>query len=592
MPLDDFILVAKRWKHEAQELRREYDDQWSKNIRNVRGIFDEGETEKSKVRGRSKLFYRKIWAISWRILASFYQIFLRDPENFKIVGRDAQNDTLSSKVLHFITKWRYEQMMRVDSLFTQFMWAFQDIINLGFCVGKFRWVLNEYEDKPEFVLYPPEQVWHDMTTAVKEKKKYIIFENWSTKDELMQLGYDESKIDKLEPQNPETNLVRQTRFQNQKDPLQNPGENEYPLGGKHQEANKNEVIKAEDRFVWFEVFYKEDGKCFFASYSGDEILREPEESVYGRRYPVVMGQCLTLSHKAMGEGFPEPLEDVQASINAHLNQRKDNVSLALNGRTIVSRFANVDLMSLTRSRAGGVTLADDVTGVIDRPFNNVTQSAYAESAADDIMMQEMSGVTPQKQGQGEEIKATVAQINLAESNAKIDLFAAIVKETFLMDFFSTLASLIQQFETNETVFRVANENFREKGEFANSDLDIFDLGDEVDLQLNVGLGAVGRQFEIEQNMLAMDRANMSNQAMIGLLQSGAIPQSEVRLVDTTKFFEEILPKLGHKNVQDFFFNVAPAPPQQQGGLDPSLAGAGQPVVGGAGGEQAGRFGLQ
>ena len=64
MPLDDFILVAKRWKHEAQELRREYDDQWSKNIRNVRGIFDAGETEKSKVRGRSKIFYRKIWAVS------------------------------------------------------------------------------------------------------------------------------------------------------------------------------------------------------------------------------------------------------------------------------------------------------------------------------------------------------------------------------------------------------------------------------------------------------------------------------------------------------------------------------------------------
>ena len=138
-------------------------------------MFDAGEVSKSKVRGRSKLFYRKIWAISWRILASFYQIFLRDPDNFKIVGRDADKDNVRSKILHFIVKWRYDMMMRVDSLFIQFMWAFQDIINLGFCVGKFRWVLNEHEDKPEFILYPPEQVYHDMTTAIKEKKKYIMF---------------------------------------------------------------------------------------------------------------------------------------------------------------------------------------------------------------------------------------------------------------------------------------------------------------------------------------------------------------------------------------------------------------------------------
>ena len=583
MPKDDFIGTVERWKHEAQELRRQHDDQWTKNLRNVKGVFDTGEVEKSKVRGRSKLFYRKIWAISWRILASFYQIFLRDPDNFKITGRDGKTDTLRSKILHFVTKWRYDQMMRTDGLFMQIVWAFQDVINLGVCVGKFRWVLNEYDDKPEFILYPPEQVYHDMTTAIKERKRYFIFENWSTKDELLELGYDEITIDKLQPTTPETQIVRQTRFASESDPLQDPKPNEYPSGGKYNETGKNEVIKAEEKFVWFETFYKEGGKIFFGAHSGDTVLKEPEESVYGRRYPIVYGQCLTEAHKAIGEGFPQPLEGVQESINAHLNQRKDNVSLALNGRTIVSRFANVDLMSLTRSRAGGVTLADDVNGVVDRPFNNVTQTSYMEAAVDDNMMQEMSGVTPQKQGLGTETKATVAQINLAESNAKIDLFAAIVKETFFVDFFSVLAGLIQRFETDAAILRVANENFRDLNP---TGVHIFDLGEEVDLEINVGLGAVGRQMEIQQNMLAMDRANMSNQAMIGLLQSGAITAQQIRLIDTTKFFEEILPKLGHKNVQDFFFEVVP-PAQPQGGLNQSLAGAGQPNVGVSGGQQIG-----
>ena len=583
MPKDDFIGTVERWKHEAQELRRQYDDQWTKYLRNTKGVFDAGEVEKSKVRGRSKVFYRKIWAISWRILASFYQIFLRDPDNFKITGRDGKSDTLRSKILQFVTKWRYDMMMRGDGLFTQFVWAFQDIINIGICVGKFRWVLNEYDDKPEFVLYPPEQVYHDMTHAITQRKRYFIFENWSTREELLELGYEDSLIDKLEPTTPETQIVRQTRHVNERDPLQDPKPNEYSSGGKYNETGKNEVIKAEEKFVWFETFYKEKGKIFFGAHSGDTVLKEPEESVYGRRYPIVYGQCLTEAHKAIGEGFPQPLEGVQESINAHLNQRKDNVSLALNGRTIVSRFANVDLMSLTRSRAGGVTLADDVNGVIDRPFNNVTQTSYTEAAVDDNMMQEMSGVTPQKQGLGAETKATVAQINLSESNAKIDLFAAIVKETFFVDFFSVLAGLIQRFETDAAILRVANENFRDLNP---TGVHIFDLGDEVDLEINVGLGAVGRQFEVQQNMLAMDRANMSNQAMIGLLQSGAVTAQQVRLIDTTKFFEEILPKLGHKNVQDFFFEVAP-PPQPQGGQNPALAGAGQPNVGVSGGQQIG-----
>ncbi len=96
MPKDDFIGTVERWKHEAQELRRQYDDQWTKNIRNTKGVFDAGEVEKSKVRGRSKVFYRKIWAISWRILASFYQIFLRE----EMKGRHFQEYVLPLFSVH------------------------------------------------------------------------------------------------------------------------------------------------------------------------------------------------------------------------------------------------------------------------------------------------------------------------------------------------------------------------------------------------------------------------------------------------------------------------------------------------------------
>jgi len=174
---------------------------------------------------------------------------------------------------------------------------------------------------------------------------------------------------------------------------------------------------------------------------------------------------------------------------------------------------------------------------------------------------------------------------------RFDLFSAIVKETFLTDFFSTLAGLIQRFETNEMIFRIANDNFRK---YNPKGRDIYDLGLEADCTINTGLGAVGRQFEIQQTFLAMDRANMSNQSTIQLLQSGSQPPpGGFELINTAKFMREILPKLGYKNLNEFFFKVQPPPQPVEGFQNQALAGANQTQIAGTpqvGGAQAGAIG--
>jgi len=405
---NDFIIKLEKWKSESENLRLNYDSQWAKNLKMVKGIYPDDILAKSKVRGESKLYFRKTWAITWRIMSSFYSSFLKDTDIFEIEGRDTIEDPLKAKILHFITKWRFDEMMRADSLFLKFIWSFQDIINIGICVGKFRWVNNETEDRPEFIVYPPEQVFHDMTTGIKNRKKYIIFENYLTKDEMEELGYD--NIDDVTVKAIPSNQVRDVRNIEHADPLQNPGEKEYPSSGRYHTGSKDNIDTS--RYIVDEMFFHEDGKTMFGVRSGDVVLKKPEESTYGARYPVVFGQCLTEAHKAIGEGFPQPLEGVEASMNAHLNQRKDNVALSMNGRTVVSRFGNVDLQSLQTSRAGGFTLADDTNAVVDRPVNNITGSSYNEAAADDEMMQEMSGITKGKLGLGNESKATVANYKL------------------------------------------------------------------------------------------------------------------------------------------------------------------------------------
>jgi len=178
-------------------------------------------------------------------------------------------------------------------------------------------------------------------------------------------------------------------------------------------------------------------------------------------------------------------------------------------------------------------------------------------------------------------KATVAQINFSESNAKIDLYIAIVAETFIRDFYSQLAYLIQRFETDETVFRVANERLRESIEDPMERAfteDVYEVDDfEADVIVTVGIGTVGRDIEVRNTFLAMDRAIMSNQAAIALLGTGIVPPEGLTLFNTTEFMLDTLPKLGHKDVKKYKIQI---PAQQgQGGQNPELAGRTQPQIG-------------
>lgn len=574
-----------RWKQESSAARSRHEQRWAKNLRLSKGIFSDEEMSRSKVRQRSKLFFRKIWATNWRILASFYGAFLREPDTFRIEGRDGF-DVYKAQILQTIMEYRRDKMMREDSLFKKFLWAFQDILDLGWSVAKLHWVYQPElgKDGPAFTVYPLEQVYADFSAGTEEQMRYLGFENFMSYEQLEENGYQ--NLDKVEACGMPFNQVRAARFYGQNDPLQNPSDKEYPSPGRYDDGETKEGTGKLYRAI--EWFYLEKGRIMMmVENEGKAILKPAAPSPYGKCLPAIFGDCLTRAHQLVGEGFPEPLEGPQESYNGNMNMRKDNVALALNKGTIVSRFGNVDLQSLVNSRPGGVTLADDVNAVKEREITDVTASSYNEAATDEAMMQEMSGVTPSKNGMGQEQKATVAQINLSEGNAKIDLYIAIVGETFVRSFYSKLAYFIQLFETDEKVFRVAHTTWAQ----ANMDqatgqpqmypTDPYDLDFEADLIVNVG--AISRDNEVKNILLAMDRATMANQSLLALLTSGApIPPEGIRFFNTTAFMETLLPKIGQKNVQDYFFMVQPPPLPPQGGQDPAGRGRAEPQIGATG----------
>jgi hypothetical protein len=578
---DSTLSKLSKWKMESEDLRRKYDYRWSRNLKLIKGVFREQEQAKSKVRDREKIFFRKIWSTIWRLTASMYYAFLKDPNTFKIEGRDTINDPFKAKILQTMVEYRRDRMANRNNLFLKFIWAFQDIFQYGWCCGKMCWVYKEgKKDEPQFILYPPEQCFPDLAAETGDEMRYIHFLNYMTMDEMESLGYE--NLSDAQPSAVESSIVRQTRNIFGTDPLQNPGENEYPSSGRYQDDMKDQQIK---RYKVFESFWQEDGEIKYGISNDFNIwLKKPDASKYGDKIPAILGVCLTESHKMIGEGFPEPLEGPQESYNYILNMRKDNVSLAMTGHTFVSRWGGVDLQSLVNRRMGGYTMMDDVNNSVrHEQVPDVTQSSYVEAAADDAMMQEISGVTAGKVGMERAEKATVAQINFTESNAKIDLYIAMIGETFVKNFYLELARQIQMFETDENIFRIANNKLRQELGF-NYAQDVYDLDFEADCIINVSLGTVGRDIEVKQTLLAMDRAIMTMQAVANLAKLGAIPKGGLKIPDVCKFFEALLPQIGHKNVNDFFINL-PSPGGMQpgmGGGNPAMAGAMQPQVGNMG----------
>lgn len=575
---------------ESENNMSSYKARWVKNTRLVKGIYPPNEKTQSKVRKRSKIYFRKIWATKWRWIASMYSAFLKDRNKFEIEAVDTIDDPRKARVLKELVDYRVRQMYCRDDLFIQFIHAFQDIFDFCLAGGKMCW--SKEEKRPKFILYPPEQLRLDMEAETPRKMKYLFFINYYTKEDIIEEFGEDIDFEKLVPVKVAEDTLRASRWEQQRDPLRPVTENMYPSPDK---LTTQEKESFRDKYEIWEVFWREGNKIKYAvTQESNAFLKKPKDSPYGNNYfPFVPGMCLLEAHKLIGEGFPQPLEGPEKSINHILNMRKDELALSLSPMHIVNKWANVDYQSLNNYRPGGIVKADSTQDAVEQlQIGNVTQAAYLEASVDEEMIQEMGGYVDIKQGTASaNQKATTAQINLGESNEKIDLFIAIVAETFVKNFYFMLIQLEQMFETNETAFRIANEPLRRTGMVSPFEGDIQDIDDfDADLKLEVSLNKVAQQLQINQMLLAMDKMIMANQSLVSLMGiPGAVPPQGLRFFDITKVMEEFLPLIGRKNYKDFFFQsgqpvneeggTGRAGNQIQGTLSPQIGGGQQGMQG-------------
>lgn len=293
----------------------------------------------------------------------------------------------------------------------------------------------------------------------------------------------------------EYDSLRQARENQRQDPL---ADNDAPI-------SDFDIVWCHENFVRFgsdEVVYWTLGT--------QHMLTEPTplEDVYftGER-PFVIGCCVIEANKAVPESLVHMGSQLQRETNDTVNQRRDNVSLVLNKRYTVLRGKQVDVGSLTRNVAGGVTLVESHEDVNAIEFNDVTSSSYQEQDRLNVDYDELTGnFSSSSVMTNRKLNETVGGMNLLSGGANqlTEYLLRTLVETWVEPTLRQLVKLEQAYETDLTVIGLAGEKAKLQQKYGINQITDELLNQELTVRVNVGMGATDPQTKLQKFMAAMN----------------------------------------------------------------------------------------
>ena len=334
-------------------------------------------------------------------------------------------------------------------------------------------------------------------------------------------------------------------------------------GKQNPERDQKNDIQAFD-IVWvMRWFMKDDEGEDYTYYTlgTEELLTKPrpvsEVYFHGKR-PYVMGCAILETHRVYKSSMPTLVKPLQQETNDIANQRIDNVKFVLNKRWLVARGRQVDVQSLVRNVAGGVTLVTDPkTDVQESNWPDVTSSSYAEQDRISADMDDVAGnFSPGTSYVNKAAKDTVGGARLATQGAGLmtDYLLRTVIETWWEPVLRQLLLLERYYETDAIVLSVCAKNARLFQRFGVSEINDHLLNQEVNVSVNVGMGT-SNPAERFQKLIGGTQAVMQ---VIG----SAPPNFNV-----LEFIKEAYSNMGYRDGSRFW----------NGQIDPRLAQAMQMV---------------
>jgi len=284
-----------------------------------------------------------------------------------------------------------------------------------------------------------------------------------------------------------------------------------------QDRYDDEVPVTDFETVWVHRNFirTEGGEFVYYTLGTHKLLSKPKriEEVYehlsGKR-PYVMGICVIESHRPMPFGVADLAQPLQAEANEIANERRDNVKLVLNKKHIVARGKQVDIDALVRNVPGGVVLANDVNlDIKEMSYPDVTTSAYAEQDRINVDLDELVGNFSGGSVQtNRALNETVGGMKLLNQSASMmtEYLLRTFIETWAEPVLRQLMILEQEYENDQTVLALAGKKAQLFHKFGISQVSDFILEQDLELTINVGMGATNPDERLRKFLAATESA--------------------------------------------------------------------------------------
>jgi hypothetical protein len=315
--------------------------------------------------------------------------------------------------------------------------------------------------------------------------------------------------------------------------------------GKQQDAEKENATGIQDFDTvwvirWFMMDENGDDYTYY-TLGLEKLLTKPQlvEEVYfhGKR-PYVMGYAILETHKVLKSSLPMLIKPLQQETNDVRNQRLDNVKFVLHKRWFVARGRQVDVPSLVRGVPGGVTLVTDPNNdVKESNWPDVTSSAYVEEDRINADLDDVAGnFSPSTKVANNAVNDTLGGSKMAYMGAGLmtDYLLRTFIETWWEPVLRQLVLLEQYYETDEVILGVCANKARLFPKFGLSQITDDLLMQEVNVTVNVGMGASNPTERFQKAMMFFGAANQ----LIATAPPGANVMEQVKELGSNAGFRD------------------------------------------------------
>jgi hypothetical protein len=419
--------------------------------------------------------------------------------NISAVDNDDESQNDSAK---FYTELMNHRLNKDIPWYQLCVGAYQDAMVYGISISKQYWDFTENKPcveliAPENFRFDPSCNWVDPVKSSPYIIEMIPMYVHEVRRKIREDGWNEVSDKELRSARKQSfDSIRVTREKDRLDPKDRP----------------NNISDYDIVWVHLNIMAKEDGSGDVAFYTlgVQAMLTEPVEIsemfLNGQR-PYVIGKCIVEAHKNYPTSLMDLTRDLQKEQNDIINQRMDNVKLAMDKRYFVKKGQQVDITSMKLNTPGSVTFLNDPQKdiqIVSTP--DVTNTSYQEinllNLDFDALVGGFDGSTVQA---NRSLNETVGGMNLLSSHANqvTEFQIKVFVETWVTPVLYQLLHLEQAYETDLTIMALAGKKSGVINKYGIDGIVDQLLVQDLTMRVSVGMGATNPATKNEKFMMAI-----------------------------------------------------------------------------------------